>query len=280
MRRNAYHSLNEFRQALQTGLPELKWIDHSIGALHGEFEDCYHLRVGSRGKFAYLFCGGLIVQNSKPLLELNSLLFAPLKVAQRLTSSPAYIVASWPIELSIEEQANALIVDLRRLIFGPLQPPDAQLIDAGLKSKLRDIVAHEDYFQPVPAGDDVFEFIIGKGKNSLQIRAGQPRDSVLSLTSLVTNYRAETQLTKSMTARMIFLLNSRLKWARLVIRGEVIEVEVTIPITALSTQAWRLAKQSLYQLVSHRDVLRVVQHPLVAQEAERVLFAKSIAKTT
>lgn len=279
MRQDNYRVLSEFSQALQTELPEVQWDHHRIGVLYGEFDHCYRFRLCLRNRFAYLFCGGLIVQNLRPLSEINLLLLAPLRVAKRRISGPAYIVASWPIELSMKEQANTLVTDLRRLIFGPLQLPNTQPINTNVKNKLRDIAACEDYFQGVPASDDAFEFIIGKGKNSLQIRACQPRGDVLSLTTLVTNYTASEQSAQALTAETIFGLNSQLRWSRLVCRGEVIEAEVTIPVSALLTRVWQLAKHSLYQIVSHRDVLRVVQQPLVAQEAEHILVTENPPKT-
>jgi hypothetical protein len=79
-------------------------------------------------------------------------------------------------------------------------------------------------------------------------------------------------MTQEAAATTMFLLNRGLKWSRLVVRLEVIEVEITIPIRPLSARIWQLAKQTLSQAASIRDILRIVQEPLVAEEVRRIVM--------
>lgn len=266
------HNIDQFSQVLQNGLPELQWTSGRIGILTGLFDNCYRIRLSMNSNVAFLFCGGLIPRNPQVLSDINSLLLGPLKVAKRRGDGAPFLVASWPVELSTTEYAKGLAQDLRRLIFGPLQLIEPLPIDECVKSRLRDAVAVSEPFRPVPSDDRSIEFLVGKGKSSFQVRAMQSRKELLAFTVLLTNFTANSRPTQEATATTMFLLNRGLKWSRLVVRLEVIEVEITIPIRPLSARIWQFAKHALSQAASIRDILRIVQEPLVAEEVRRIVM--------
>ena len=264
-------SVEEFGRVLQNELPELRWNSSKIGILSGSFDNCYRIRLSINGNLGWFYMGGLIPRSPAVLNQINSLLFGPLKVAMRRGDGAPHLAASWPVELSSPEFAKIFAEDLRRLIFGPLQMPEALPIDAGVKSRLRDSIAVKEPYRPLPSDDKSIEFLV-VAKSSLQVRAHLPIKDVLCFSVLVTNWTASSRLTQEAAATTIFLLNRHLKWSRLVLRGEVIEGEVTTPVSSLSGRVWQLAKQTLTQAISTRDILRIVQEPLVAEEVRHIVM--------
>jgi|GEM_PF-5479903 len=258
-------------QFLKKQLPELRWACCRSGLLTGSGKG-YRIRLTSNDNFGYLLMNGLVPRNPAVLAEINTLLLGPLKVAKRRGDGPAYLTASWPIELSTIELTDLLSLDIRRLIFGPLLLPEQLPFRDFTTNYLRDTLAVSEKFRFVPTANGSLEFLVGKGKTSLQIRAWQPQERELSLSELISNWTADTRLTKEATATTVFLLNGHLKWVRIVQRSEVIEADVTLPYRALSYRIWRLSKAALRQALSTATTLRQVQQPLVAEEVRHIVM--------
>ena len=252
-------------------LTRLRGTKTSSAALKCEV-DSYHIWLVAKGKFVYLLCNRLAARGSELLSDINSLLMGPLRVAKHRFDGVPHIRGCWPAHLCTVEQADLLAADLSRLIGGPLGAPGRVPISRIVADKLRSIVTTTDSLGVVPSVAACFEFIVGKGKDSLQVRAEQLPGQLLSLTALVTNYTSNERTPKHVVTGTILMLNYHLAWARLVQRDHVIEAEVTMPIPSLSTAVWRLSRQALCQAVSCRDTLRVVQEPAVAEEIARTFF--------
>lgn len=265
--------LENFCSTLRSGLPVVQWNRNSdtIGVLSGHYDRCYRVRLCANERLASLFMGGLIPKQFTVLSEINELVSAPLRVAQRRQCGSCALRATWPVELSTKHQAQALASDLGRVISGPLDKPHRLPLDEQLVSKLTAFITSTDNFQRIPTSDDIFEFIIGKGKKSLQVRVTRKFPEMVTLCSFVTNHFASDQLSRRVSTMVVFLLNARLNWGRLVLVDDsVINVEVAVPVSALSHRVWRAARRTLSEGLSYRRLLRVVQQRVVAEEIQHV----------
>lgn len=265
--------LEDFCSTLQSGLPVVQWNSnsHTIGVLSGHYDRCYRVRLCANERLVSLFMNGLIPKHFPVLSEINELVSAPLRVAQRRPRGPYELRATWPVELSTKHQAQALASDLNHVISGPLDKPHRLPINEQLVRKLSAFITSTDNFQRIPASDDIFEFIVGKGKNSLQVRVTRTFPEMVTLCSFVTNHFASDQLSRRVSAMVVFLLNARLNWGRLVLVDDsVINVEVAVPVSSLSPRVWRAARKILSEGLSYRRLLWVVQQRVVAEEIQRV----------
>lgn len=263
--------LKDFCNSLRSELPSVRWASNPIGVLSGQFDDTYRIRLSSSARLAGLFMGGLIPRDYSVLSEINGLVVAPLRVAERRPFGPVELRATWPAELSTSAQAHSLASDLNRVISGPLAEPHQIPIDERLISNLSMFITSTDSFKRIPAVNDVFEFIIGRGNRSLQVRVTQPSPEMVTFSTFITNQTASDKLTRRITTMAVFLLNSQLDWARFVlVKDSVINVEVAVPVSIFSTRVWQTVRKILYEGISHRRILRLVQQRQVAEEIERV----------
>jgi hypothetical protein len=270
MTQNNKQLLDGLAEQFRSRIPSMQWGKIGPTTVSGQCE-CYHVWLALKGEWAYLLCGGLPARGVELLSEINSLLAAPLRIAKRRTNGGPHIRASWPVRFCPLEYAEFVIENMCRLISGPLVSFVCKPVDTFAVRRLKDVMTTTDVFQVVPTNGESFEFLIGKGKDALQIRTEQLHRQILSLVTLVTNYTTDEKLVQKVVTAIILLFNSRLKWARLVQRGHVIECDVTVPTSALCNSCWQLIKQELYQARSFQNILKVIQEPAVAAEAAQAL---------
>lgn len=272
----ANESLAAVSQALTDAVGDVRWSGGAVTVVRGRWAGGHRLVLGWRDEFVHVLCGGVPDVGAAERIQLNAALPGPLRVAQRRACGGAHLTASWPADLSATGCAALVATGLRLVTQpAPVEPQELPLPHA-LQRRLQDTVAAtSDRFSRVQAEQTAFEFVIGRGKQTMQVRATQPHPEALSLATLVTNRTAEHGPALNALAATTFLLNRRLKWARLVPREDVVEAEVTMPAEALTTQVWHCAKQALRQAGRLRDILKTVQEPIVAGEVTRCLLTQA-----
>ena len=268
-------ALERLAGSLHDAVPQIRWpdMDRSRQVIRGVIDEAgYKLVLGRRGQFGLLGCYGISNVEPVELMEVNSALSGPLRLVQRSPSSNPHVSATWPLSGAVEAQAQCLAPDIQRLVVGDTHlPRDADSIDPQLRRWIKDLASAQDHLADVPSNDGGCVFTIGGGPTSLQISCLQRQAHLVAVSTLAANWVANTRCERNTACRLLFMLNARLRWTRLVLRETAIKAEVTLPVAELNERTWKLLKQALVQAVKAcRETLRVGQLPDVAAAFERM----------
>ena len=258
--------------ALRTRVPGLCWRPRGRLARHGTVGvPGYRLRLVRRGHFVWLVCQGFVAADPRLLVDMTSGMCGPARMVQRRPSGRPFLAACWPVRLSAEHQAKLLAADLRWILGAEPGSPSPLPVAESVRQHLKNVASADARIAEVPSTGRSWDFMTGRRAGAMQLRAWQPNENAVALNTLVTNWRAEGQTARCATAAVMLMLNARLRWVRLVLRDTAIEAEVTLPVSAVTQEAWRLARQALGQAVaSCRETLRLIQAPEVAAAFEHV----------
>lgn len=231
----------------------------------------YRLCLASRGRFGALVCRGFTAVDPRLLVDMSSGMCGPARLERRRASGRPRLVASWPWQLPADHLARLLAADLRWVLGREPGPPSRPPVSPSLRQRLKDVVAAETRLTELPSAGEGWDFVAGRGASAMQLRARQPNRHAVALSTLVANWRAMDPVTQRAASTVILMLNGRLRWVRLTLRGTAVEAEITLPVAAVSQEAWKLARHALDQAVrSCRQTLRLIQAPEVAAAFERI----------
>ena len=263
--------LDTIAEAMAHEVPGLDWPSSSRPARRGVvWQPLYRLGLGRRGGFGWFSCHGLVPVDPRILLEMTSSLVGPSRVVQRSGAAAAHVEATWPWRLSADGQAHLLAAGLQWLlgrgVAAPL--PDAD----GTGSRPWDSLMAGEGLTELPAAEGCRELRTGRpGRAAMQVTLRRPCPKALSISTFVANWTAEGDLAEQATARLVTLMNGRLRWVRLVLGDGAISAEVTLPADQFDEQTWGLAREAMAQASrSCRAALRLIQTPAVAAEFMRL----------
>lgn len=266
--------LKKLSELLREGISQLSWHKRvrQASVIRGILKDenC-NICIGKRDGFGWLTCNGLPQASPYTSLKISSSLCGPARLTKRAASSTIPLAASWPQRLPIESQTRILITDLKRLRKSSMADAWSPIpVNSHVKRRLRDVIVARDGIVEVPTGGRTWVFAIKRDSNANQYCAYQPNEHVLSVNLLVTNWTARGHTSCSAASTLVLLLNRRLRWVRLMLRGTAIEAQVAIPVDAITEYVWTQARHALGQAVtSCREPLRIIQLPEVARVFEK-----------
>lgn len=250
------------------------------GEIHGKVPELgCNLRISNRGRFGFLVCESSHDDaTARELVEFSSKLPSPLRFSRR-SDGTVELLASWPMAFEDFGIFRTVVEDLRMVlgVGGKSSWPQYEL-SANLWRQLKlVIVAEETKFVEVPASEGAVEFRIREGSKTRQWRCSQPNKHVFSISSLVTNWHADSAGTARATSELILRLNRRLRWVKLVKRNSTICAEVSFPVRSkLPERFWSFGKSAITQsIVQARDQLRMIQTPEVACVFESLYLKKN-----
>lgn len=266
-------NLGDFCKALGEDIPQqLSWFKRGSVVSGRLIGTNVQIAVGRSGNFAKVICRGFSqrVPTATAALDLTSVMLGPARLT-RTVRGANQLESSWPMILTTRKQAELFATDLLTVLNSGGTKPDLIQMSSDVKHRFKSIVASNDGFIEVPTKSDCssFDFIAGKNRAAKQFCVYKTSRSVLSVSTLVTNWQADLLRTSKATSTLILDINKRLRWTRLVRRGTAIESQVTMATDAITHQTWNFASCALRQAVEYcRDSLRVIQKPEVAKVFE------------
>lgn len=239
------------------------------------------LLISARGHFGLLVSRSFMRRAAaKELVEASSALPGPSRFARHVGGT-ATLTASWPMALAEHGIFYTVADDLRMLLglgSGPMRLRPPYKLSADLWKKLRLLIAAEEStFIEVPTSGETVEFKIRDGSRTRQWRYFQPSKNVFTISSLVTNWRADATGSIRAASELLMMLNRQLRWVKLVKNNFTVDAEVSFPVNCRpSERFWSFGKKAVTQAVSlAHDQLRMIQTPEVASVFERLHFENS-----